>query len=609
MTIKEHLKIEKRLIGVWYSLSHRYFYAVIIGSIVNAITPFVPIYFSAKLIDGLAMGADVKLLALYAALTVGITAILGIIKAWTDRQQELGEEEAFNTNEWMHAEKAMNLAYSSIEDRDVALLQERVKTETNTGYNIFYLVGTTERFVRSAVRIISSISMTATFFSIGTISVATKVVFILGVIFTVLLRILINAKSSKLLMTFYSECVKYNVILDKFLGYIENYTSGMDIRLYGMEELLSKYGGNAYDEVCDREKATRYKCAGLGLILTLTNYALRLGVYLILVFAAIGGGLSVGSIAKIVSCVMLLLTAISEVVSAVQISLVNDKYAKTFFSYFDIPNDMYKGSLSVEKRDDNEYYVEFKDVSFKYPKAEKYALSHVNLKFKVGEKLAVVGMNGSGKTTFIKLLCRLYDPTEGEILLNGVDIKKYDYDEYMSIFSVVFQDFGLFAFSLGENVATSNRYDENKVKACLKKAGFEERLEKMPQGLDTMLYKDFDKNGVEISGGEAQKIALARALYKDSPFMVLDEPTSALDPVSEYEVYSKFNEISGDKTSVYISHRLASCRFCDKIAVFDNGNIVQIGSHEKLLADKFGKYHELWHAQAKYYVKEESESD
>ena len=262
---------------------------------------------------------------------------------------------------------------------------------------------------------------------------------------------------------------------------------------------------------------------------------------------------------------------------------------------------MYKGSLTVEKRDDNEYNVEFRNVSFKYPKTEAYALRNVNLKFKIGEKLAIVGMNGSGKTTFIKLLCRLYDPTEGEILLNGVNIQKYDCDEYMSIFSVVFQDFTLFNFKLGEVVASNKIFDEDKVRECLIKANFGDRLKEMPDGVNTYLYKGYDQSGIEISGGEAQKIALARALYKDSSFILLDEPTAALDPISEYEVYSNFNSISGDKTTVYISHRLASCRFCDKIAVFDNGLIVQVGNHDTLVADSNGKYSELWNAQAQYY--------
>ncbi len=223
-------------------------------------------------------------------------------------------------------------------------------------------------------------------------------------------------------------------------------------------------------------------------------------------------------------------------------------------------------------------------------------------KLKIGKRMAVVGMNGSGKTTMIKLLCRLYDPTEGKITLNGINIKKYRYEEYMRIFSVVFQDFKLFSFSLGQNVAASVKVNEEKAINCLRKAGLEKRLDAMPQGLDTLLYKDFEPDGVEIFGGEAQKIALARALYKDAPFVILDEPTAALNPVAEYEIYSKFNEIVGDKTAIYISHRLSSCRFCDEILVFDQGEIVQHGKHEILVADKLGKYYELWHAQAQYYV-------
>jgi ATP-binding cassette, subfamily B, bacterial len=249
-----------------------------------------------------------------------------------------------------------------------------------------------------------------------------------------------------------------------------------------------------------------------------------------------------------------------------------------------------------------EYEIEFKDVSFKYPASEIWALRHVNIKFKVGKRLAIVGENGSGKTTFIKLLCRLYDPQEGEILLNGVDIRNYQYKEYMSIFSVVFQDFQLISQSLGSNVAGNIDYDNEKVRKALIDAGFGERLSKLKNGLDTIIYKDLSEDGVEVSGGEAQKIAIARALYKDAPFVILDEPTAALDPIAEAEIYSKFDEIIANKTAIYISHRLSSCKFCDEIAVFDNGTIIQKGSHDELLTDINGKYYKLWHAQAQYYV-------
>ncbi len=205
----------------------------------------------------------------------------------------------------------------------------------------------------------------------------------------------------------------------------------------------------------------------------------------------------------------------------------------------------------------------------------------------------------------IKLLCRLYDPTEGEIRLNGVDVRKFDYREYMELFSVVFQDFSTFDFSVAENVAVSSEYDDDQVRDCLERAGFGERLEMLEQGISTYVGEQYD-DGVKLSGGEKQKIAIARALYRDSPFILLDEPTAALDPVAEFEIYSAFNQMVGTKTAVYISHRLSSCRFCEDIVVFDGGEIVQRGSHEKLMEKEDGLYHQMWTAQAQYYRKEEA---
>ena len=293
---------------------------------------------------------------------------------------------------------------------------------------------------------------------------------------------------------------------------------------------------------------------------------------------------------------------VSELLRSLAILRTNTVYLRTVFEFLDLTNDMYQGSLTTEKRSDREYDVEFRHVSFRYPGSGNWALKDVNLKFKVGERLAVVGPNGSGKTTMIKLLCRMYDPTEGEILLNGINIRKYDYDQYLAIFSVVFQDFQLLSQPLGENVAGAMEYDRKRARNALETAGLAGRLESLPQGLDTYLYRDFDTSGVEVSGGEAQKIAIARALYKDAPFIVLDEPTAALDPIAEAEVYAGFDTLIEDRTAIYISHRLSSCKFCDRIAVFENGSIVQSGTHEGLLAEAGGTYERLWEAQAQYYT-------
>ncbi|MBQ3162403.1 MAG: ABC transporter ATP-binding protein [Oscillospiraceae bacterium] len=319
-----------------------------------------------------------------------------------------------------------------------------------------------------------------------------------------------------------------------------------------------------------------------------------------MIIRAATGMCSPGEVISTVLYFSELLTGIKYVSSSISEMPVSLKFCKYIFDFLDIPDEKYKGTIPTEKRDDNEYEFEFKHVYFKYPDSENYVLKDVNLKWRIGEKMALVGKNGCGKSTLVKLLCRLYDPTEGEITLNGIDIRKYKYEEYMALFSVVFQDSKLFSFSLAENVAADTEYDAERVESCVRRAGLSERLDTMENGIETCLYKDFDDKGVEISGGEMQKLCLARAIYKGSPFIVLDEPTAALDPISEHDIYTKFNGIVGTRTAIYISHRLSSCRFCDEITVMENGRIAERGSHDELLS-KGGVYTELWTAQAEYY--------
>ena len=277
-------------------------------------------------------------------------------------------------------------------------------------------------------------------------------------------------------------------------------------------------------------------------------------------------------------------------------------YMTDFLEFMQMENSHKTGTIPVEKRLDGEFEIEFKDVSFHYPNSEEMILKHINCKLTMKNKLALVGKNGAGKTTFVKLLCRLYEPTEGVITLNGIDIRKIKEDEYRELFSVVFQDFKLFAFPLWKNLVTGYEREEGKLWDSLERAGAAEFVKELPDGEDTLLFKD-KEGGVDISGGEAQKLALARALYKDAPLVVLDEPTAALDPISEAQVYAGFHEMVKGKTSIYISHRMSSCRFCDDIIVFDEGRVVERGSHEELLAGG-GQYAAMWHAQAKYYVEE-----
>ncbi len=379
------------------------------------------------------------------------------------------------------------------------------------------------------------------------------------------------------------------------------------LRLYPFGEFCTNYSfknTRLFSSFGYFGKLIRGKVGVLNMASGAVSHIFTLTIYIYVCLKAWAGAFGVGGITQYVGAVSNIAGSVGSFLSIWGDIRNNAPFLKLTFEYLDLPNDMYQGSLTTEKRSDKKYTVEFRNVSFKYPGTDVWALRNVSMQFRIGQQLAVVGKNGSGKTTFIKLLCRLYDPTEGEILLNGIDIRKYDYHDYMDIFSVVFQDFKLFPYTIGQNVASAEQYDADRAKDCLVKAGFGERLAEMEAGLETYLYKDRRDDGINISGGEAQKIALARALYKDSPFIILDEPTAALDPIAEAEIYSKFNDIVGDRTAIYISHRLSSCRFCDEIAVFDQGNVVQMGSHDSLV-ETDGLYRELWYAQAQYYEKKE----
>ncbi len=374
------------------------------------------------------------------------------------------------------------------------------------------------------------------------------------------------------------------------------------IRIYDMKKMLmdnirkcDEASNEFYGEMCNEEIRGRLRG-------DLNSGFFTVFSYLFVAVKVLAGTITIGAFTQYTGAMAKLSGGFQGVIwHNTQIRRTNT-YMADFLELMNMKNNHATGTIPVEKRLDGEYEIEFRDVSFRYPGSEETILKHVNCKLTMKNKLALVGKNGAGKTTFIKLLCRLYEPTEGVITLNGIDIRKYREEEYRELFGVVFQDFKLFAFPLWQNLTAGYERDDDRISDCLKRAGAEEFVRGLPQGTDTLLFKDRE-GGVDISGGEAQKLALARALYKDAPFVILDEPTAALDPVSEAQVYAGFHEMVKDKTSIYISHRMSSCRFCDDIVVFEDGRIVERGNHEELL-ERQGQYAEMWHAQAKYYVTE-----
>jgi multidrug ABC transporter, permease/ATP-binding protein len=258
----------------------------------------------------------------------------------------------------------------------------------------------------------------------------------------------------------------------------------------------------------------------------------------------------------------------------------------------------------------DKFEFRFENVSFKYPGHDNYVLKNVNLTIKNGAKLAVVGVNGAGKTTFIKLMMNLYEPSEGRILLNDVDIKEYNREEYFKLFSPVFQNVECFAMPIYQNIsfAEEDKTDMNKINEVLEQSGLSEKINSYEKGIHTNLLKIFDKEGIDLSGGEKQRLAMARALYKDGKVIILDEPTAALDALAEDRMYREFENMIYGKTAVFISHRLGSTRFCDKIAMFEDGTIVEEGTHEELMA-KNGKYAYMFGIQSQYYDEKQKNSD
>jgi ATP-binding cassette subfamily B protein/ATP-binding cassette subfamily C protein len=314
----------------------------------------------------------------------------------------------------------------------------------------------------------------------------------------------------------------------------------------------------------------------------------------------IGGTLTIGDFSMYVAGVAAFSGAMRDLMQNIVEVGAYRQYYDAIEEYLHIPANMRENKhLPVP---DGQHEIEFRGVSFSYPGQAGYALRGINLTLKPGQKLSIVGENGAGKTTFVKLLCRIYDPTEGAILLDGVDIRDIDYDSYVALFSTVFQDYKLYALSLKDNVAlsASDTAADHDIEAALRKAGFGEKLDSLPKGVHTLVFRNFDGEGFEPSGGEGQKIALARALYRDAPIAILDEPTAALDPRAEHELYQRFHELVADKTAVYISHRLSSARFCDSIAVFKDGEITELGTHEQLM-NRGKEYAALYEMQARYY--------
>lgn len=612
MSKKEMIKTNLRGLKLVYSSLSIPKIFVILFIVFDVMYNYWGLFFASHLIDDLVLRVErERILGDFLGLTVGngilYFAMCVVVKfyfyggsmIWEDANHELNKKLMSMDYEYMESETIQN------KRRDI----DNMAREHGCGLNMLFWTATpfVERLLQLVVAGIITVQLFVKCLTAYKTQEWKGILIVLSFVAFLIIFLYVNQRMTQKIQAKINKSVeerlpytrKYDFYVDEYIGREE---CGKTVRLFNQQSLLSETLNGIFKKVSKLLSRQTILEARMNQWAEGINVLISGMIYLLLGIMALKRVISVGSICLYAGCITNFLWHFQKWNQQVSLLKMNTKYVKQYLDFMDIKNKKYEGTLPVEKRDDDKFMIEFENVSFHYPGSEKNVLENFSIRFNIGERLAVVGRNGSGKTTFIKLLCRLYDPTEGRILLNGIDIKKYDYKEYLSLFSVVFQDFQIPAFTLGQAVAASQEYDEEHVNDAVKKAGLSSLAARMPYGNETYLTKEFDKTGVNISGGEAQKLAIARALYHDTPFVILDEPTAALDPIAEYEVYAKFDELIGTKTAVYISHRLSSCQFCNDILVIDDGKAVQRGSHEKLI-DEEGLYAKLWKTQAKYYQK------
>ena len=391
---------------------------------------------------------------------------------------------------------------------------------------------------------------------------------------------------------------------------VSDFSAAKDIRIFGLRPWLNE----VYNKVVATYTAFHQKAQGVyiwarivDLVLTFLRNAIA---YAYLIGLVIGNGLSVSEFLLFFSAVGGFTAWVTGILGGFNTLHKQSLDISTVRECLEYPEPFkFEDGEHIESEADRLYEIRLENVSFRYPGADKDTLTNINLTLHPGEKLAVVGLNGAGKTTLIKLICGFLDPTEGRVLLDGKDIRDYNRRDYYMMFSAVFQSFSLLAGTIATNVAQdSEGIDMERVKECVEKAGLRKKVESLKDGYETYLNREVFEEAILLSGGETQRLMLARALYKDAPFIVLDEPTAALDPIAESEMYQKYNEMTSGKSSIYISHRLASTRFCDRIIMIADGGIGEEGTHEELLKAG-GKYAELFEIQSKYYKEGESENE
>ena len=593
-----------------------YLYLKCFHSVLKSVSVYATIYMAGKIITLLTQNKSINALYIQVIMFIIINFVIDIIANIIKRKCLILESSAPYKHEALLTKKALSLEYEKAESPTLVSLRAQITENTNSkGTGVMWIAKSSSEILSGLVSTAVAVFMVIQLYTTNAIkhnnlgvlnlvnTPAFTLIFSLSIFILILSIVLSNQKNSKIVFDAYNLSSGCDSFLDYYSEKVFNENAaGKEIRIYSANSLIDEELKRTIIYPLKNSRDKIYKSSiTYGMIPTLISVIMGLLIYTFVGLKALSGSVEIGKVVEFYGIIANLISTITLSITQFCYLKSNNSYLKQELEYLEINTNNLNGKKKTYEIAKTDLTIKFNNVSFKYPNTEKYVLKNFSAEFLPGEKCAIVGMNGSGKSTIIKLLCGLYNSYEGEILLNNIDIREFDVKEYQNLFSVVFQDFDLFAFSVGENVSTEKDYNSEKVWKTLKQVGVSSRIQKNPQGLNQAIYKTYDKDGIDVSGGEGQKIAIARALYKDSPIIILDEPTASLDPIAESEIYMNFNELSKNKSTIFISHRLSSCRFCEKIIVLKNGQLVEYGTHDDLLLIENGEYATLLNAQAQHY--------
>ncbi len=572
-----------------------YMLVMIFSALLKTVETILNVYLPKLLIDELLGDRDIDSIILYVGLIVANIVGMQLIRNLINRYTSVKREKVAMYMRRAMSKKIMNIEYSYLEDPYYLDLKERAVFAINNQNAIENMIVSLSDVLSSILTLAGLVAIMATLGPVLLIALAVAIV----------LMLIFYGLISKTMVWFQSNIVPINRRFGYYFSLAMDKPAQKEIRLYGMEPMITKTIVDVNGKVCkqmgEMEKKVGRSLGLMNVVAVAVSAFAYVYVGIRTVSDKFGKLLSIGDLTMYVTSTVTVSTSIGKVGQDVVQLFQVAAFLKPYLEFMKIPEEVLE--KNKDKFSGEIETIEFKDVTFTYPKAEKPVLRNISFAVKRGQKISVVGLNGAGKSTLVKLICRMFRPDSGEILVNGKNILDYEYNSYMAKISAVFQDYSIFNFSVRENISCVPEGDDvDKINLLIDEVGLREKMDELPKGIESRFGKEYDEEGIEMSGGQAQKIAIARAIYKkDAGMVILDEPASALDPIAEAEIYEKFNDLVEDKTAFYISHRMSSSRFCDKILIIDGGTVADFDTHDNLMKKTDSLYYKLFNAQAENY--------